>query len=54
MLPIEPDRERLIEHGHFDQPDRSEAPAWTHAVIASGKLYVRDQDVLFCDDVRAK
>jgi len=31
----------------------SEQPAWTHPVIANGKLYLRDQDLLFCYDVKA-
>jgi outer membrane protein assembly factor BamB len=38
--------------GSFDQPDRSGANAWSHPVIANGKLYLRDQDVLICYDVR--
>jgi outer membrane protein assembly factor BamB len=54
MLLIEPSRERYIERGRFEQPDRSQAPAWTHPVIANGKLYLRDQDVLLCYDVKAK
>jgi len=40
-------------HGQFDQPDRSKQKAWPHLVIAHGQLYVRDQDVLLCYDVRA-
>ncbi|HTK73678.1 MAG TPA: PQQ-binding-like beta-propeller repeat protein [Gemmataceae bacterium] len=39
-------------HGSFDQPDRSKANAWSHPVIANGKLYLRDQDVLICYDIR--
>ena len=27
--------------------------SWPHPVIVGGKLYVRDQDVLMCYDVRA-
>jgi len=54
MLLIEPSREQYLERGRFEQPDRSDAPAWSHPVIANGKLYVRDQDQLFCYDVRAK
>ncbi len=42
------------EHGRFEQPDQSGKQAWTHPVIANGKLYVRDQDVLLCYDVKAK
>ncbi len=40
--------------GRFDQPDRSEARSWPHIVVANGMMYVRDQDVLLCYDVRAK
>lgn len=42
------------EHGRFDQPQRSSANSWPHPVIANGKLYLRDQDVLLCYDVKAK
>lgn len=54
MFLIEPSRERLIEHGRFEQPDRSATPAWAHPVIANGKLYLRDQNVLFCYDIKSK
>ena len=36
------------------QPDRSDAMAWPHPVIADGKLYLRDQDLLLCYDLKAK
>ena len=42
------------EHGRFDQPDRSTKNSWPHPVIAGGKLYLRDQDVLLCYDVKGK
>jgi outer membrane protein assembly factor BamB len=51
---FEPSPKEYIERGRFDQPDRSEAPAWSHPVLANGKLYLRDQDVLLCYDVKAK
>jgi outer membrane protein assembly factor BamB len=54
MVLIEPSREGLVERGRFDQPDRSSAPAWAHPVIANGKLYIRDQGLLLCYDVKAK
>ena len=54
MLLIEPNPKEYVERGRFEQPDRSDSPAWTHPVIANGKLYVRDQDVLLCYDVKAK
>jgi hypothetical protein len=25
---------------------------WTHPVVIGGKLYLRDQDLLFCYDVK--
>jgi hypothetical protein len=28
--------------------------SWPHPVIAQGRLYLRDQDVLMCYDVRAQ
>jgi hypothetical protein len=51
---IEPNREGYVGRGRFLQPDRMESPAWTHPVIANGKLYIRDQDLLLCYDVAAK
>lgn len=51
---IEPSRKEYVERGRFNQPDRTDKPAWAHPVIANGKLYIRDQDTLFCYDVKAK
>jgi len=42
------------EKGRFKQPDRAKEMAWPHPVIAHGKLYLRDQDNLFCYDVKAR
>src|SRR5712691_1497998 len=54
VLLIEPSPKEYLERGRFEQPDRSKEPAWPHPVIANGKLYIRDQDTLFCYDVKAK
>jgi outer membrane protein assembly factor BamB len=54
MLLIEPNKKEYLERGRFKQPDRSRSPAWAHPVIANGKLYIRDQDVLLCYDIQAK
>jgi outer membrane protein assembly factor BamB len=54
MLLIEPSPKQYLERGRFRQPDRSDSPAWPHPVLANGKLYLRDQDVLLCYDVKAK
>jgi len=40
------------EKGRFTPPDRSKKNAWPHPVIAGGKLYIRDQDVLLCYDLK--
>ncbi|HUQ71773.1 MAG TPA: PQQ-binding-like beta-propeller repeat protein, partial [Planctomycetaceae bacterium] len=42
------------ERGRFEPGDRSRRPAWSHPVIAHGKLYLRDQDTLVVYDVKAK
>ena len=54
VLLIEPNPKEYLERGRFEQPDRTNPPAWAHPVIANGKLYIRDQDTLFCYDVKAK
>ena len=40
------------ETGRFDQPDRSGKSTWAHLVISGGKLFVRDQDTLFCYNIQ--
>ena len=40
------------EKGRFRQPSRSRNKAWAHPVIAGGKLYLRDWDVLLCYDIK--
>jgi outer membrane protein assembly factor BamB len=39
--------------GRFEPPDQSGQKTWPHLVIAHGQMYVRDQDVLLCYNVRA-
>ena len=51
LIRIEPSKKEYLERGRFEQPDRTDKPAWAHPVVANGKLYVRDQDILFCYDV---
>ena len=43
-----------VEKSRFDQPDRSSKNSWPHPVIANGNLYLRDQDLLLCYDLKAK
>jgi outer membrane protein assembly factor BamB len=54
MILIEPNREKYLERGRFEQPERTREQAWPHPVIANGKLYIRDQDLLLCYDVKKK
>ena len=42
------------EKGRFNQPDWSREPAWAHPVVYGGKLYIRDQGLLLCYDLRAQ
>jgi outer membrane protein assembly factor BamB len=42
------------EKGRFEQPDHADRPAWPHPVVANGRLYLRDQKVLLCYDVKGE
>ena len=42
------------EKGRFEQPDHGDRPAWPHPVVANGRLYLRDQRVLLCYDVKGE
>lgn len=46
--------EGLEVAGSFRQPQRSGRECWAHPVIANGRLYLRDQDRLFCYDLRPR
>lgn len=54
MILVEPSPKEPLLRGRFPQPTRSKASAWPHPVVANGKLYLRDQDVLLCYGVKAK
>ena len=54
MLLIEPNRRSTSSAAASSSPTAAGKPAWAHPVIANGKLYIRDQDVLLCYDVKAK
>jgi hypothetical protein len=40
------------ETGRFDQPERSDKNSWPHPVVTGGRLYLRDQDILLCYDLK--
>ncbi|GEM_PF-1730652 len=44
------DRVGYVEKGRVDQPDRSGESSGAHPVVAGGRLYLRDQDILLCYD----
>jgi outer membrane protein assembly factor BamB len=48
---IEANPKKYVKCGQFNPP-RSGSPAWPHPVIANGKLYIQDQGVLLCYDVK--
>ena len=51
-LLLEPNPQEYTERGRFEQPNRTTKPAWAHPVIANGRLYIRDHDLLLCYDVK--
>jgi outer membrane protein assembly factor BamB len=51
---IEATPKGYVERGRFDQPERTDKKSWAHPVIAGGRLYVRDQDLLLCYDITDK
>lgn len=53
IMLVEATPKEYREKGHFQQPDRSSLPAWSFPVLAGGRLYLRDQSVLLCYDLRA-
>lgn len=52
MLLVEANPEKYVEKGRFTPPQRTRYSAWSHPVVLDGKLYVRDQQHLFCYDIR--
>jgi outer membrane protein assembly factor BamB len=61
---LRPNRKEWDEAGRLRLSERSKIPrtqprskfsaTWTHPVVANGRLYLRDHDLLFCFDVREK
>lgn len=50
LVKISPDAAEVV--GEFEQPDRTDKPSWAHPVVADGKLYLRDQGLLQCFDLK--
>lgn len=56
---IEASTEGWKEHGSFTIPEetkleRGSGKIWTHPVVSQGQLFLRDQDLLFCFEVKGK
>jgi outer membrane protein assembly factor BamB len=56
---IEVSPKEYSEKGTFKLPEQSKlrkpsGKFWTHPVVANGRLYLRDQDLIFCYDVKGK
>lgn len=49
---IEANPRKYVQMGAFMQPDRSTRSAWAHPVIANGRMYIADQHVVLCYDVK--
>ncbi|MBX9677403.1 MAG: PQQ-like beta-propeller repeat protein [Gemmataceae bacterium] len=49
---VEANPTKYVELGRFTQPERSDKNAWAHPVVAGGRLYIRDQGLLLCYDVK--
>lgn len=54
---LEPSAKAWTEKGRFEIPQKSKlgkpnGKLWTHPVVANGKLYLRDQELLFCYNVK--
>jgi outer membrane protein assembly factor BamB len=54
VILVEANPSKFVEHGRLDQPDRTGQAAWPHPVVANGRLYLRDQDLLLCYDVKVE
>jgi outer membrane protein assembly factor BamB len=54
MALVEASPDGYREKGRFRQPKRSRFNTFAHPVIAGGRLYLRDDDLLLCYDLTAK
>ena len=56
---IEATKDGWKEHGRMTMPKaskqrRPQGKVWAPPVVANGKLFLRDQELLFCFDIKAK
>jgi outer membrane protein assembly factor BamB len=51
---VEATPEGYREKGRFEQPDHGDRPAWPHPIVANGRLYLRDGQVLLSYDIKGE
>jgi outer membrane protein assembly factor BamB len=54
---VEATPEEYREKGRFtpaDSPDRGKSKAWAYPVVANGRLYIRDLNMVWCYDVKGE
>jgi|GEM_PF-917966 len=49
---VQPSPESYKEICRFSQPERSNKNSWTYPTVYNGKLYIRDQGLLLCYEVK--
>ena len=48
---VEANPEKYVEKSRLRLP-KTDRPSWAHPVVANGRLYIRDQNLLTCYDIR--
>ena len=48
--------EKYVESGGFKIPNTNDrtSQSWAHPVVAGGKMYLREQDTVWCYDVKQR
>ena len=54
MVLAKADPEAFVEVSSFTIPGSGERPSWAHPVILDGKLYLRENNMVLCYDIREK
>jgi outer membrane protein assembly factor BamB len=49
---VKADPAAYTEVGSFEIPGSGERPSWSHPVISDGKLYLRENNVILCYNIR--
>jgi hypothetical protein len=49
LVPADPEEYKVVS---TFKPPTVVPPCWAHPVVAGGRLYLRDRDILYCYDVK--